>query len=165
MSLIILVGITNFANLSDGVDGLASSIAFAAGVGLYFISARYFHEAGFISSAIIGATVAFLIFNLHPAKIFMGDTGSLLLGSLVVSSVFSLGNPILILFLGIVYIIEGLSVTLQVAYFKLTKKRLFKMAPFHHHLEKSGWSENKICVSAIIFTLLFSIPAFMLFIS
>ena len=111
----------------------------------------------------MGATCGFLVFNLHPAKIFMGDTGSLFLGALGSACAVALGNPLLIVFIGGIYVIEGISVILQVFYYKLTKKRLFKMAPFHHHLEKCGWGENKICISAIIVTLLLSIPAFIFY--
>ena len=107
----------------------------------------------------MGATLAFLLFNLHPAKIFMGDTGSLFLGALAAAGCFSLGNPLLILPLGIVYVMEGASVIIQVAVFKVTKKRVFKMSPIHHHLEKCGWSENKIVIWAIILTLISSLFA------
>jgi phospho-N-acetylmuramoyl-pentapeptide-transferase len=105
----------------------------------------------------VGCSSAFLCFNKHPAKIFMGDTGSLFLGGLAVAAVFSMKNPLLIIFLGGVYIIEGLSVIMQVIYFKITKKRIFKMAPIHHHLEKSGFSENKICLIAILLTAILSL--------
>jgi phospho-N-acetylmuramoyl-pentapeptide-transferase len=111
----------------------------------------------------MGITVGFLCFNLHPAKIFMGDTGSLLLGALVGGLSFSFQNPLLIFSFGIVYIIEGVSVVLQVLFYKATKKRIFKMAPLHHHLEKSGWSENKICLCSIFLTLICSLAAYMLY--
>ena len=163
LSLITLVGVTNFANLTDGIDGLASGVAFAVSVSLFYISCALFESCAFISSAIMGATIAFLLFNLHPAKIFMGDTGSLFLGSILAAAALAIGNPLLILIIGGVYCIEGASVVLQVVYYKITKKRLFKMAPLHHHLEKIGWSENRICIVAILLTLLFSIPAFVLY--
>jgi phospho-N-acetylmuramoyl-pentapeptide-transferase len=117
-----------------------------------------------VSAALIGASVGFLIFNLHPAKIFMGDTGSLFFGAITVGCAFSLGNPLIIAFVGIVYLIEGFSVILQVTFFKLTKKRIFKMAPIHHHFEKCGWSENKIVLSAIFLTLIVSLFAFAIFV-
>ncbi len=163
LALIILVGITNCANLTDGIDGLASGVAFAAGVSLFYISCALSYEVCFISSAIMGAATAFLIFNLHPAKIFMGDTGSLFLGALLSAGAFTLGNPLIIIFVGGIYVLEGVSVILQVACFKLTKRRMFKMAPLHHHLEKLGWSENRICIVAIIATFIFSIPAFIFY--
>lgn len=161
LSLIILVGITNCANLTDGIDGLATSVAFAIGVSMLYFSYMRVESVSFISASLIGATVAFLIFNIHPAKIFMGDTGSLFLGSLAASLAFELKNPMIALISGGVYVIEGVSVILQVLCFKAFKRRLFKMAPIHHHLEKCGWDENKICVLAIVLTLLFSIPVFM----
>ena len=161
LSLIILVGITNCANLTDGIDGLATSVAFAIGVSMLYFSYMRVESVSFISASLIGATVAFLIFNIHPAKIFMGDTGSLFLGSLAASLAFELKNPMIAVISGGVYVIEGVSVILQVFCFKAFKRRLFKMAPIHHHLEKCGWDENKICVLAIVLTLLFSIPVFM----
>lgn len=160
LSMIVLVGITNCANLTDGIDGLASSVGFAIGMALFYISCALCSEVAFISAAVIGATVGFLIFNIHPARVFMGDTGSLFLGALLSSATFALSNPLLIVILGAIYVVEGVSVILQVAVFKLTGKRVFKMAPLHHHLEKSGWSENRICITAIIITFVFSIPAY-----
>ena len=163
LSVIILLGVVNSANLTDGIDGLASSVAFAIGVSLFYISAALSIETSILSSAIIGAAVGFLIFNLHPAKIFMGDTGSLFFGALIASCAFTLGNPIIIIFIAGVYILEGVSVILQVLCYKLTHKRIFKMAPLHHHLEKCGWSENKICIVAILATLIMSIPAYIFY--
>ena len=153
LAVVVLVGITNCANLTDGIDGLASSVAFAIGIALFYTSFVLYPASALIGCGLMGGCCGFLIFNLHPAKIFMGDTGSLFLGSIVASTVLLLGNPILILLIGSVYVIEGLSVIMQVIYFKATRKRLFRMAPLHHHLEKCGWSENKICIVAIIVTL------------
>lgn len=164
IALIMLLGTVNSANLTDGVDGIASGVAFAIGISLAFLSSGANYEVEFIAFTVMGIAVAFLIFNLHPAKIFMGDTGSLLFGSLVAAACTSLGNPLIILFVGGVYLVESLSVILQVVFFKFTKKRLFKMAPFHHHLEKCGWAENKIVIWAIIMTLVFSLPAIFLFV-
>ncbi|HBJ19130.1 MAG TPA: phospho-N-acetylmuramoyl-pentapeptide-transferase, partial [Clostridiales bacterium] len=161
--LLLLVGIINFANLTDGIDGLAASVAFGIGVSLFYISAALSGEVSFLAATMMGASMGFLFFNLHPAKIFMGDTGSLFFGALAASSVFSLGNPLLILPIGGVYILEGLSVVLQVLFFKMTKRRLFRMAPLHHHFEKCGWPENRICLAAIFLTLLFSLPAYILY--
>ena len=163
LSIIILLGIINCANLTDGVDGLATSVAFSIGVSLLYISASLFEEVAIISAAMIGVTVGFLVFNLHPAKIFMGDTGSLFFGALVAASAVALGNPIIAVIVGGVYVIEGISVILQVISFKLTGKRIFKMAPIHHHLEQCGWSENKICIVAILMTFIFSIPAYIFY--
>ncbi len=164
LSFIAILGTINCANLTDGIDGLASGVAFAIGVALFYISAFTNTEVAAVSAALIGASVGFLIFNLHPAKIFMGDTGSLFFGAITVGCAFSLGNPLIIAFVGIVYLIEGFSVILQVTFFKLTKKRIFKMAPIHHHFEKCGWSENKIVLSAIFLTLIVSLFAFAIFV-
>ena len=164
LALIMLLGTVNSANLTDGIDGIASGVAFAIGISLAFLSSGVNYEVAFISFIVMGISVAFLIFNIHPAKIFMGDTGSLLLGSLAAAACTALGNPLIILFVGGIYLIESISVILQVVFFKITHKRIFKMAPFHHHLEKCGWNENKIVIWAIILTLLFSIPAIFLFI-
>ena len=163
ITVLILVGITNCANLTDGIDGLASSVAFAASVSLFYISCALSSVGSIISSVIIGATVGFLIFNLHPAKIFMGDTGSLLLGSLISAAAISLNNPLIVLFIGGIYVIEGISVILQVGYFKATGKRIFKMAPLHHHFEKCGWSENKICIIAMLVTFILAVPAYIFY--
>lgn len=165
IAFIMLLATVNSANLTDGIDGLASSVAFAISIALMYISKDQGEEAFLISSAIIGATTAFLIFNLHPARIFMGDTGSLLLGALISASAITLGNPLIIIFLGGVYLIEALSVIIQVVFFKLTGKRVFKMAPIHHHLEQCGLTENTICIIAILATLILSIPAVMLYLS
>ncbi len=163
ISVIILLGITNCANLTDGIDGLASGVAFATGLSLFYISCSLFSDVCFISAAVIGAVSGFLIFNIHPAKVFMGDTGSLFLGSLLAASSFALENPFVIVCAGAVYVLEGISVIIQVIVFKLTGRRVFKMAPLHHHLERCGWSENRICICAILFTLLASIPAYIFY--
>lgn len=163
ISLILIVGIINCANLTDGVDGLATGVAFAISVAMFYISCSISEEVSFISSAVMGAAAGFLIFNLHPAKVFMGDTGSLFFGALAISCAYALNNPFIIFFLGIVYIIEGVSVIVQVVFYKLTKKRILKMAPIHHHLEQCGWSENTICIVAILLTLIASIPAYILY--
>ena len=163
ISIFVLLGLINSANLTDGIDGLASSVAFAIGISLFYLSAALSPELATVSSAIIGATLGFLLFNLHPAKIFMGDTGSLFLGALIASSANLIKNEVVILAVCGVYVIEGFSVVIQVLWYKLTKKRIFKMAPIHHHLEKCGFSENKICLCAIFLTFLFSIPAYMIY--
>ena len=163
LSLLILIGIINCANLTDGIDGLATSVAFSIGISLLYLSAALVEEVAVLSSAIIGISVGFLIFNLHPAKIFMGDTGSLFFGALVAGCTFALRNPLLSLLVGIVYVIEGISVILQVISFKTTRKRIFKMAPIHHHLEQCGWSENKICIVAILITFICSVPMYIFY--
>ncbi len=163
LGILLLLGIINCANLTDGIDGLAGCVAFAIGISLFYISLYLTPEVAVLSAALIGGAIGFLAFNLHPAKIFMGDTGSLFLGAIAVSAVFALGNPMLIIFIGGIYVLEGISVILQVIFFKATRKRLFKMAPIHHHLEKCGISENTICIIAILLTFLFSIPAYIMY--
>lgn len=163
LAMLVLLGCVNCANLTDGIDGLAAAVAFGAGLSLFYISSAFIPHVTYLSACLMGATAGFLFFNLHPAKIFMGDTGSLFLGALVGGASFSFSNPILVLSFGSVYAIEGISVILQVLFYKCTRRRIFKMAPLHHHLEKSGWSENKICLCAIFFTLITSLVAYMLY--
>lgn len=141
-----IVGIVNSVNLTDGIDGLNGSVTFFACVAFMLISCMMSYlGVTAMSAASAGACLGFLVWNFHPAKVFMGDTGSLFLGGLVCAIAFATGMPILLLPIGIIYIAEELSVVLQVSYFKLTHgKRLFKMSPIHHHFEMCGWSEVKI---------------------
>lgn len=162
VALIILLGITNCANLTDGVDGLASSVAFGIGMALLLVSHTVLPDVSLTGVALMGGASGFLVYNLNPAKVFMGDTGSLYLGAMVAASAFAFGNPLLAVVLGVVYVIEGISVILQVIFFKITGRRIFRMAPLHHHLEKSGWSESGICIAALLLTLAFSLPAMLL---
>lgn len=142
---ILIVGTVNAVNLTDGVDGLAGSVTFVAALGFMIIAALLsIYEMQLLAVAVAGAMLGFLVWNFHPAKVFMGDTGSMFLGGLVVAMGFGLGLPFLIAMIGIIYLIETLSVMLQVASFKLTGKRIFKMSPIHHHFEMSGWGEVKI---------------------
>ena len=149
---VLLVWVVNCANLTDGIDGLCSSVTLI--VGLFFTVASLRENllgSAVSGAALCGASLGFLIYNLHPARVFMGDTGSLYLGALAAGSAFLYGSPLLILVVGIVYALEGVSVMLQVGFFKLTGgKRLFRMAPFHHHLEKCGWSEYRIVGAAVV---------------
>lgn len=148
-------GFTNAVNLTDGIDGLAASVTLVVACGFMLMSgALGLHGSNIISAAIAGACVGFLVWNWHPAKLFMGDTGSMLLGGAVVALAFCIDRPILLILSGIIYLIEALSVMLQVAYFKKTGKRLFKMSPIHHHFEKCGWSEVKIVVIFSLITLI-----------
>ncbi len=155
-ALILILGVINCANLTDGIDGLASSVSAAIAIVFILLFGRSFSGVSLISLSLLGGVLGFLFFNCNPAKIFMGDTGSLFLGAMAASLAFSTANPTVIIFIGIVYVAEGVSVILQVIYYKLTKKRLFKMAPLHHHLEKSGISENRICILAVVFTFIFA---------
>ena len=162
ISALVIVGIVNAVNLNDGVDGLCGSITFFAAVFMMLISS-VMNSKGMIieSAALAGGCLGFLLWNFHPAKVFMGDTGSLFLGGMVCAVVFSLDVPVLILPIGIVYLAEMFSVMLQVGYFKLTKgKRLFKMAPIHHHFEKCGWSEAKIVLVFTAVTIVACVAAF-----
>lgn len=164
LSIILLLGIINCANLTDGIDGLASSTSLTIGlVFLIYATVKAISEAAILSAVLIGLSAGFLIFNRHPAKIFMGDTGSLFLGAFIIAIGYCTKNPFSVILIGGVYVIEGVSVILQVICYKLTKKRIFKMAPIHHHLEKCGLSENKICIIAVATTLFLSIISFIVF--
>ncbi len=159
--LLAIVYIINCANLTDGIDGLAGSIAFIISVMLLLygvgIGASASSPAFAIpAAALCGAVFAFLVFNFHPAKIFMGDTGSLFLGGFIVGAIMMTGYEFLLLPVSFIWIIEGLSVVIQVLSFKLTGKRVFKMSPIHHHFEKCGWSEVKIVAVFSAFTVVFS---------
>ena len=142
-----IVGIVNAVNFTDGIDGLNASVTFF--VALTFLTIAGIMKItpiGIFAASVAGGCLGFLVWNFNPAKVFMGDTGSLFLGGAVCALGFALNVPILILLAGIVYICEILSVVLQVCYFKVTHgKRLFKMSPIHHHFELCGWSEVKIC--------------------
>lgn len=146
LAVLLITGMVNAVNLTDGIDGLSSSVTAVVAV-FFSVCAFYFArpELAALPATVIGGTVGFLMYNFYPAKIFMGDTGSLYLGGMVVGMAFMLGNPLIIVVAGLIYIVEVASDILQVGYFKLSHgKRIFKMAPIHHHFEKSGWSEVKI---------------------
>lgn len=157
LSAIIIVGIVNAVNLNDGIDGLCGSVSVIVALGFLIVS-LIFNMKGmsFISVATIGSCLGFLFWNFHPAKIFMGDTGSLFLGGLICALGYIFGNiPLLVLFC-LTYILEMFSVILQVLYFKISHgKRLFKMSPIHHHFEMIGLSEKKICIVFGFATLFF----------
>ena len=151
----------NSVNLTDGLDGLVTSVtvpyalAFTVIAILLHTQSTSFQGMAIFSSAMIGGLLAFLIYNFYPAKVFMGDTGSLFLGGCVVALAFSFDMPFLLLIAGIVYLIEGVSVILQVGYFKLTHgKRLFRMAPIHHHMEMGGKSEVRIVIIMTVISLI-----------
>jgi len=145
-AMFVIVGCTNAVNLTDGIDGLASGVTVP--VMVFFALSAYLwkqESVALVPAAMVGGLAGFLCYNFHPAKVFMGDTGSLFLGGLVCGLAFALDMPLVLLLVGLVYIAETLSVILQVGYFKLTHgKRIFKMTPIHHHFEMSGWSEVKI---------------------
>ncbi len=156
-SAIIIVGIVNAVNLNDGVDGLCGSVSMATAFGFILLSKIFNMQGmGFISSAMFGGCLGFLFWNFHPAKIFMGDTGSLFLGGLICALGYIFGNISLLILFSMTYILEMFSVILQVIYFKISKgKRLFKMSPIHHHFEMIGFSEKKICIIFALATLFF----------
>jgi phospho-N-acetylmuramoyl-pentapeptide-transferase len=161
-ALVLLTGIINSVNLTDGIDGLASTVTFL--VAAFFAVAAFRFgawETVFLSALTAGACLGFLVYNFYPAKIFMGDTGSLFLGGLAVGAAFMINNPAIILIAGLIYLVESASVIIQVTYFKLTGgKRFFKMSPIHHHFEKSGWSELKIVAVFGVITSVMCIAAY-----
>lgn len=159
---VVMLGTVNGVNLTDGLDGLAGGvtmivaafftiICIAAGKGL----------SPCVSAAVVGALLAFLVFNAYPARVFMGDTGSLALGGYVAATALILRMPLFIILVGLIYLCESLSVIIQVGYFKKTGKRVFKMAPIHHHFELCGWSETKIVTVFYIITALMCMAAYL----
>lgn len=145
-SFLLIIAMVNAVNLTDGIDGLAASVTFVASLGFVVIASmtNYFTIALF-AVAVAGGCAGFLSWNFHPAKVFMGDTGSMFLGGAVVAMAYCIGKPEILFLVGIVYVCEAASDILQVCFFKLTHgKRIFKMAPIHHHFEMCGWSEEKI---------------------
>ena len=142
----VIVGCVNAVNITDGLDGLSTSVTIP--VALFFVSAATwwgYRQLGIFAAALLGGLLGFLLFNAHPAKVFMGDTGSLFLGGAVAGMAFAFDMPLVLALVGIIYIVETLSDIIQVTYFKLSHgKRIFKMAPIHHHFEMCGWSETKI---------------------
>ena len=148
-AMFVIVGCVNAVNLTDGIDGLSSSVTLPVMV-FFTLSAVSMekYDLALLPGSLVGGLAAFLTYNWKPAKMFMGDTGSLFLGGAVCGLAFALDMPLVLIFVGIIYITETLSVILQVGYFKLTHgKRLFKMAPIHHHFEKCGWSEERIVIT------------------
>ena len=155
LAVLVILSTTNAINLTDGVDGLASSVSCLIVTCLTVIGiSNQMYEVSIFGSIVIGATLGFLIFNLHPAKVFMGDTGSLLLGGVISGIALYLKMPLLLVLIAIIPVLEALSDIIQVMYYKKTGKRVFKMAPLHHHFELSGWKENKIVVVFSLITLI-----------
>lgn len=155
ISFLLIIGMVNAVNLTDGIDGLASSVTFVAMLGFVFAASLLGHTTiALFCAAVAGGCAGFLAWNFHPAKVFMGDTGSMFLGGAVVAAGYCLGRADLLIILGLLYLCEAFSVMLQVTYFKLTHgKRIFKMSPIHHHFEMCGWSEVKIVCVFSFFTL------------
>ena len=157
-AVIVMLATTNAVNLTDGIDGLSTSVTTLILTCLTVISILLgVKEVTVFGAILIGACLGFLLFNLHPAKVMMGDTGSLMLGGAIAGIALYLKMPLLLLVIAIIPIIETLSVMIQVTYFKKTGNRVFKMTPIHHHFELSGWKENKIVSVFSIITLIFCI--------
>ncbi|WP_129689210.1 phospho-N-acetylmuramoyl-pentapeptide-transferase [Gottfriedia acidiceleris] len=156
--IFMLVGTSNAVNLTDGLDGLVSGTA-AIAFGAYAVLAYNQHQldVAIFSIAVVGAVLGFLVFNAHPAKVFMGDTGSLALGGALAAIAIVTHLEILLVIIGGIFVIETLSVMIQVASFKATGKRVFKMSPLHHHYELSGWSEWRVVVTFWFVGLLFAL--------
>ena len=154
-AIFVLLGTTNAVNLTDGIDGLSTSVTTIILTCLVSISIILgIKEVTLAGTILIGACLGFLIFNLHPAKVFMGDTGSLFLGGVISGIALYLKMPLILLLIALIPVIETLSVIIQVTYFKKTGKRVFKMAPIHHHLELSGWRENQVVMLFSVITLI-----------
>ena len=153
-AIFVILGTTNAINLTDGIDGLSSSVCAIIITCLTIIGIQFtIPEISIFGSIAIGAILGFLMFNLHPAKVFMGDTGSLLLGGVISAMALYLKMPLLLIVIALIPVLETLSVIIQVAYFKKTGNRIFKMAPLHHHFELSGWKENKVVIIFSVITL------------
>lgn len=162
LMFIVIIGTVNGVNFTDGLDGLASSVTVL--VATFFTVVAIGTKSGIepITCAVVGALLGFLLFNVYPASVFMGDTGSLALGGFVASTAYMLQMPLFIVIVGLIYLVEVLSVMIQVTYFKKTGgKRIFKMAPIHHHFELCGWSETKVVAVFAIITAILCLIALM----
>lgn len=156
MLFFVFLGTVNGVNFTDGLDGLATSVTLVVATFFTVVAVGTANGLTPISCAVIGSLLGFLLYNVHPAKVFMGDTGSLALGGFVAATAYMLKLPLFIPIVGFIYLFEIISVMLQVSYFKITKgKRIFKMAPVHHHFELCGWSETRVvavfsCITALL---------------
>ena len=162
--LLVIVGATNAVNLTDGLDGLAAgagAIALLAYTAIAFLERQY--DLAVVCGAMVGAIIGFLWFNSHPAEVFMGDTGSLAIGGVLAVAAVLTKTEMLLPVIGGIFVIETLSVMIQVVFFKLTGKRVFKMAPIHHHFEFMGWEENKVVVRFWIIQAVFASAGFVLY--
>ncbi len=158
----VIVATVNAVNLTDGVDGLATGVTLPVALFFLVVSLMWkITDLSIFAAALVGGLCAFLIYNFHPAKVFMGDTGSLFLGGTVCGLAFALDIPLIIVLVGIIYLLETLSDIIQVTYFKLTHgKRIFRMAPLHHHFEMGGWSEEKLFTVFTLVTLVCCVLAY-----
>ena len=159
----VMVGTVNAVNITDGIDGLSSSVTVPVAMFFTIVAVQWDRgEIGVVSGALVGGLLGFLIYNFHPAKVFMGDTGSLFMGGMVCGLAFALDMPLILILVGIIYIAETLSDIIQVTYFKATHgKRIFRMAPLHHHFEMGGWSEVKLVVVFTSVTVVFCVLAYL----
>lgn len=159
----VMVGTVNAVNITDGIDGLSSSVTVPVAMFFTIVAVQWDRgEIGVVSGAMVGGLLGFLIYNFHPAKVFMGDTGSLFMGGMVCGLAFALDMPLILILVGIIYIAETLSDIIQVTYFKATHgKRIFRMAPLHHHFEMGGWSEVKLVVVFTSVTVVFCVLAYL----
>ena len=157
-----IIFMVNAVNLTDGIDGLCSSVSFVVALAFMVISAAYgYYTNALFPVAIAGGCAGFLVWNFYPAKVFMGDTGSMFLGGAVVAMAWAVNRPEILIFMGLIYACEALSVVIQVLYFKATHgKRIYKMSPIHHHYEMSGWSEVKIVTVFTLVQLVAAVPAY-----
>ena len=159
---VIVLGTDNGVNFTDGLDGLCSSVTIAVAVFFTIAAIKENITLAPMSAAVAGSLLGFLIYNVYPAKIFMGDTGSLALGGYVSGMALVMKMPLFIIIVGFIYLVEVLSVIIQVGYFKKTGgKRFFKMAPIHHHFELSGWSEVRVAAVFTIITIILSLLTFL----
>ncbi|MBQ7505891.1 MAG: phospho-N-acetylmuramoyl-pentapeptide-transferase [Lachnospiraceae bacterium] len=157
---IAVVGTVNGVNFTDGLDGLSSSVTVPVAVFFMIAALHRGNGSAVVAGAVAGALLGFLLYNCYPAKVFMGDTGSLALGGFVSGMAYMLNMPYIILIVGAVYLVEVLSVMIQVSYFKLTHgKRIFRMAPIHHHFELGGWSETRVVTVFMVITILLCVTA------
>ncbi len=160
--LIVVLGTVNGSNFTDGLDGLESSVTVLIATFFTVVAIGLQSNLSPITGAVAGSLMAFLLYNVYPAKVFMGDTGSLALGGFVASTAFMLQMPLFIILVAFIYLMEIISVILQVSYFKLTGgKRIFKMAPIHHHFELMGWSETRVVAVFAIITAILCLIALM----
>ena len=158
----ITLGTDNGVNFTDGLDGLCTSVTILIATFLTIVAVGEDSGISPITGAVVGSLLGFLLFNVYPAKVFMGDTGSLALGGFVASAAFMMQMPIFIAIIGLIYLVEVLSVIIQVTYFKKTGgKRIFKMAPIHHHVELCGWSETRVVAVFSIVTSILCLVAYL----
>lgn len=161
-AIFVLLAVVNGVNLTDGIDGLATSVTVVVMLFFAVVTSSMADTLSvcILCFALVGALLGFLLFNKNPAKVFMGDTGSLMLGGMVGALALVINNPFILVLVGIIYFVETLSVIMQVTSFKLTGKRIFKMSPIHHHFEMCGWDERKIVLIFTLVTVVFCILAY-----